>query len=255
MRHAITPATASEVTPEPIAGDLQDAAQAFFPDLTGVEPVPGHPDLLRVPTPSGDWRVRRWPASTSESDLAFSHAVMSRARGTGLSVVPEIAMLPSAAEASLLHRDGRRYDAQRWLPGQPPSRAEAIWPEPGDRVDLPVALGSDAFAQVISTVAHLHDAAAPLAQRRDVPAAPLDLFPGTVRQAHARHLAALRSQARRQPAIQRWLATGERLMATAEPLVVAAASDGKLPTTGLHLGLWPAHVLTAGGALTGLLGW
>jgi hypothetical protein len=88
-----------------------------------------------------------------------------------------------------------------------------------------------------------------------VPAAPLDLFPATVRQAHGRQLAALRSHARRQPAIQRWLATGERLMATAEPLVVAAASDGKLPTTGLHLGLWPAHVLTAGGALTGLLGW
>jgi Ser/Thr protein kinase RdoA (MazF antagonist) len=255
MRHAITPPAASEIAPEPAASDLQSAAHAFFPALSGVEPVPGHPDLLRVTTPAGDWRVRRWPVSALESDLLFSHAVMSRARASGLSVVPEIAMLPNATEMPVLRLDSRLYDAQRWLPGRPPSRVEAIWPEPGDRIDLPVALGTDTFEQVISTVAHLHDAAASLTQRGGVPSAPLDLFPGAVRQAHSRHLAALRFQARRQPAIQRWLATGERLMATAEPLVVAVAGEGKLPTTVLHRGLWPVHVLTKDGALTGLLGW
>ena len=81
------------------------------------------------------------------------------------------------------------------------------------------------------------------------------MLPGAVRQAHGRHLAALRARARREPAVQRWLATGERLMAAAEPIVLATPEDLGLPASVLHLGLWPAHVLLEGDALTGLLGW
>ena len=81
------------------------------------------------------------------------------------------------------------------------------------------------------------------------------MLPGAVRQAHGRHLGALRARARREPAIQRWLATGERLMAAAEPIVVVATEDPGLSTRVLHLGFWPAHVLLEGDSLTGLLGW
>jgi aminoglycoside phosphotransferase (APT) family kinase protein len=80
------------------------------------------------------------------------------------------------------------------------------------------------------------------------------MLPGAVRQAHGRHLAALRARARREPAVQRWLATGERLMAAAEPIVLAAPEDLGPPSM-LHLGLWPAHILLEGDALSGLLGW
>jgi len=60
-------------------------------------------------------------------------------------------------------------------------------------------------------------------------------LPGAVRQAHGRHLGALRARARREPAIQRWLAIGERLMAAAEPIVVTASEDPGLSTCVLHL--------------------
>jgi aminoglycoside phosphotransferase (APT) family kinase protein len=81
------------------------------------------------------------------------------------------------------------------------------------------------------------------------------MLPGAVRQAHGRHLAALRARARREPAVQRWLATGERLMAAAEPIVLSMPEDHAPPASVLHLGLWPAHVLLESEVLTGLLGW
>jgi aminoglycoside phosphotransferase (APT) family kinase protein len=81
------------------------------------------------------------------------------------------------------------------------------------------------------------------------------MLPGAVRQGHERHLNALRTRARREPSIQRWLATGERLLASAEPIVREATQATQFPTSMLHLGLWPAHVLIAGDSVVGLLGW
>jgi aminoglycoside phosphotransferase (APT) family kinase protein len=81
------------------------------------------------------------------------------------------------------------------------------------------------------------------------------MLAGAVRQAHGRHLAALRPRATREPAIQRWLATSERLLARAEPAVDAAAESGPRPASIVHLGLWPAHVLLAEEHVSGLLGW
>ena len=141
------------------------------------------------------------------------------------------------------------------MPGAPPPRSEAAWPDPEDRIDIPVVLAPAAFSAVIAATARLHDATTAIAARPGIPTAPLSMLPGAVRQAHGRHLAALRARARREPAIQRWLATGERLMAAAEPIVLAAPEDLGPPASVLHLGLWPAHVLLEGDALTGLLGW
>jgi aminoglycoside phosphotransferase (APT) family kinase protein len=112
-----------------------------------------------------------------------------------------------------------------------------------------------AFADVISVTARLHESTTGMAERQGIPAAPLSMLPGAVRQAHGRHLGALRARARREPAIQRWLATGERLMAGAEPIVLAAAEEHGPPASVLHLGLWPAHVLLDEDRLVGLLGW
>jgi hypothetical protein len=112
-----------------------------------------------------------------------------------------------------------------------------------------------AFSAVIAAAARLHDVTTLVATRDGIPTAPLSMLPGAVRQAHGRHLAALRARARREPAVQRWLATGERLMAAAEPIVLAASEELGLPASVLHLGLWPAHILLEEDALTGLLGW
>jgi aminoglycoside phosphotransferase (APT) family kinase protein len=159
-----------------------------------------------------------------------------------------------AAEPAL--RLGARLSpAQVWLPGPPPARSQVDWPEPEDRIDVPVALTSAQFAQVIIAIARLHTATSSLAGHREVPTAPLSMVPGAVHQAHDQHLRVLRGRARREPAIQRWLAIGERLLASAEPIVAQAAPDQQLPSSVLHLGLWPAHVLIAGESVVGLLGW
>jgi aminoglycoside phosphotransferase (APT) family kinase protein len=142
-----------------------------------------------------------------------------------------------------------------WCPGASQPRAEAAWPDPEDRIDIPAVLSVSTFADVIAAIACLHETTTALAGRREIPTAPLSMLPGAVRQAHGRHLGALRARARREPAIQRWLATGERLMATAEPIVLAAIEVQESSPSVLHLGLWPAHILLNGDALVGLLGW
>jgi aminoglycoside phosphotransferase (APT) family kinase protein len=238
-----------------VSEDLLQAARVFFPDYTAAEAIPGHLDVVKITTPATTGRVRRWPSGVLATDIAFSHEVMAAARDAGLSPVPRLASSPTAPNEPSLRIGGRRFDAQEWLPGAPPPRSEAAWPNPEDRIDIPVVLSPAAFSAVIAAAARLHDATTTIATRHGIPTALLSMLPGAVRQAHGRHLAALRARARREPAVQRWLATGERLMAAAEPIVLATPEDPGLLASVVHLGLWPAHVLLEGDALTGLLGW
>jgi aminoglycoside phosphotransferase (APT) family kinase protein len=238
-----------------VSDDLLQAARVFFPDYTAAEAIPGHPDVVKITTPTSMGRVRRWPSGVLETDIAFSHEVLAAARDAGLSSVPRLVSSPTAPDEPSQRIGGRRFDAQEWLPGAPPPRSEAAWPNPEDRIDIPVVLSPAAFSAVIAAAARLHDATTTIAARQDIPTALLSMLPGAVRQAHGRHLAALRARARREPAVQRWLATGERLMAAAVPIVLATPEDPGLPASVVHLGLWPAHVLLESDALTGLLGW
>ena len=238
-----------------VSDDLLQAALLFFPGYTAAEAIPGHPDVVKITTPTSTGRVRRWPSGVLETDIAFSHEVMAAARDAGLRPVPWLVSSPTAPDETALRIGGRHFDAQEWLPGAPPPRSEAAWPNPEDRIDIPVVLSPAAFSAVIAAAARLHDATTTIAARQDIPTALLSMLPGAVRQAHGRHLAALRARARREPAVQRWIATGERLMAAAEPMVLATPEDPGQPASVVHLGLWPAHVLLEGDALTGLLGW
>ena len=247
--------TSSPLAAEFVGDDLLQAAPAFFPNFTAAEPIAGHPDIVRVVTPAGNGRVRRWPAGILAADIAFSHDVIATAIDAGVVPVPRLVPPQAAPDEPALRIGSRLFDAQMWSPGAPPPRSEAAWPNPEDRIDIPAALAPAAFSEVIAASARLHDATMEIAARPGIPAAPLSMLPGAVRQAHGRHLAALRARARREPAIQRWLATGERLMAAAEPIVMAATETLGLPASVLHLGLWPAHVLLEGESLTGLLGW
>jgi aminoglycoside phosphotransferase (APT) family kinase protein len=227
----------------------------FFPDYTAADAIPGHPDVVKITTPANAGRVRRWPSGVLVADIAFSHEVMAAARDAGLGFVPRLVSPPTSANEPLLRIGSRHFDAQEWLSGAPPPRSEAAWPNPEDRIDIPVVLTPAAFSAVIAAAARLHDATTTIAARHGIPTAPLSMLPGAVRQAHGRHLAALRARARREPAVQRWLATGERLMAAAEPIVLATPEDLETSASVLHLALWPAHVLLESDALTGLLGW
>jgi aminoglycoside phosphotransferase (APT) family kinase protein len=242
-------------TISPLSSDVREAARTIFPDLTEVVAVPEHPEVARVSASTGLWRVRRWPAGTPESDVTFSHEVMRLARGAGLATVPELAAPPADAAATPLRINGRLYDAQRWMPGTAPANAESAWPNADARIDMPVVLPAAVFSALISTLARLHEATTALAATRGIPTAPLHLLPGAVRQAQERQLGTLRAKARHEPSIQRWIATGERLLNGAEPIIDAASETGTMPTSVLHLGLWPAHVLIDNGELSGLLGW
>jgi Phosphotransferase enzyme family len=235
--------------------DLLEAAGAFFPGHTGTQEIAGHPNLVKVTTPTEVGRVRRWPAGVPAADVAFTHEVMTTAREAGISAVPALVIAHDAPEVPALRIGSRLYDGQMWSPGASPPRAEAAWPDPEERIDIPAVLSASAFADVIAVTARLHETMTPMAGRREIPTAPLSMLPGAVRQAHGRHLGALRAHARREPAIQRWLATGERLMGSAEPIVHAAMEEQETPQSVLHLGLWPAHILLDGDALVGLLGW
>lgn len=241
--------------PTPLSFDeLSAAAHAFFPDLTAIVPVADHADLARVTTAAGPRKVRRWPLPASPRDLTFGHEVLAAAHSAGTDLIPMVYRLPESGDTTL--RLGTRlYDAQDWLPGNTPPRAEIFWPESIDRIDLPMSLPVPVLTQVATGLAKVHGASTAVAARPGVPAAPIAALPDMVRQAQSRQLAALRARAPREPAIQRWLATGERLMTAAEPIVAEAAANGHFPVTAVHLDLWPAHILLTGETLTGVLGW
>lgn len=234
---------------------MQQAVQAFLPDATEIAAIPGHPDIVRVTTPDGDWRVRRWPQGTPDSDVTFSHEVLELARRAEPDLVPHLRLTTHDAPADAVRIEGHLYDAQQWLPGAPADGAEIAWPSPDDRVDVPTAIPHWAFTEVITALGKLHAAGGGLATTKGAPSAALGLLPGAVEAAQQRQVNSLRSRARFEPAIQRWIATGERLLATATPVIEQAAEQGNLPATVLHLGTWPAHVLVQDERVSGLLGW
>ena len=85
MQQAPAPSTAHAVS-----DDLLQAARAFFPKFTGAEAIAGHPDVVKITTPTGIGRVRRWPAGVHAADIAFSREVMAAARDAGVSPVPRL---------------------------------------------------------------------------------------------------------------------------------------------------------------------
>ena len=234
---------------------MEQAVRAFLPEASAISAVPGHPDIVRVTAPDGEWRVRRWPQETPDSDVTFSHEVLEIARHAAPALVPTLRLTAHDTPADAVRIDGQLYDAQQWLPGTPAAGAEIAWPADTDRIDVPVAIPHEAFTQVITTLGKLHAASEGLATTKGAPSAALGLLPGAVQAAQRRQVSALRSRARFEPAIQRWLATGERLLSTATPLIEQATEQGRLSTAVLHLGMWPAHVLLEGEHVSGLLGW
>lgn len=244
-----------DVDSQIVSPHLTAAAHAFLPDATNIAAIAGHPDLARVAAPSGLWRVRAWPAATSVAEIEAIHQVITAVHGAGAAAAPVVLPLVPPASSSVLLRDGRLYDALRWLPGEPPAGAAVAWPDADHIVDVPIVLPPSAFGEVMAFVARLHDLSPALAAEPAIPAAPLSFLPGAVRQAQSRHFQQLRPRARHEPVIQRWIAISERLLLAAEPAVLAAAAERPARGTILHLGLWGAHVLSEQDHLTGILGW
>ncbi len=243
MRHPIEP---PPPTPPPlVAPDLEEAARAFFPDATRLDPVTGGEGLARVETPSGVWCVRRWPAGAPPERIAFVHAVVQRVREAGIEAVPATAGLAPPAEGTVLTLGGRRYDAQSWRPGQPHGRQPRHLSPTGERVNLPGALPDGAFVALVETVARIHAASEGIPRLAGAPLAPLEGVAAAVQRAWGAHRERLRPVAAKTPPVQRWLRDVSAVW-SATPVVA-------------HLDLWPAHVLLSRDGdeqrITGLLDW
>ena len=238
----------------PAAG-LLAAARAFFPEMTDARPLAGRGHLLLAETPAGRKVVRRWPAEAGDAWVGVTLALLGRLASAGMPV-PRPDALPDGAAVFRLGRE--RYDARSWLPGAPVGRAAVAYPDPDRWLGLPVALPERAFADAIRVLARLHQETAapadPVASAR--PAAPLAALPAAVQTAWMETRGALRPIAPRTPAVQRWLAAGERLLPAAEAALAAADPSLLAASAVVHPNAWPGHVLLGeGDEVTGLLGW
>ena len=242
-------------TPDtPIPADLREAAGLLLPAPLGLALLPGRDDLAKATAANGDWCVSRWPAGTTEARVAGAHAAMAAARGPLGPLVPAVAARPDGAGAAA-HVGAHQFDAWSWLPGAPQQPTAARWPEPGDRVRLPGVLPDAAFADCVAAIGRLHAATEAGPRPAALPDLPLPGLVVSVRQAWAQQRGVLRPLAVRTPAVQRWLALGERTLPAAEALLEGASPALLGGRAVVHLGLWPGHALLADGRLSGLLGW
>lgn len=234
---------ATQEQPTEIAADLRDAALAFFPEATSIQPVPSSDDVARVEDGSGTWCVRRWPAGVPAARVRFVHAVLLEARRAGLRVVPDVAETSTGERRDVIASGGRLYDAQGWLPGRPIGRRVVETALSGARVNLPTTLPAAPLENLIETVARFHEATQSLAPRVEAPQAPLSAVAAAVSRAWSGHRGRLRAAASRNPPVQRWIRVSERAL----PAATAALESVPEQWTGMsvvgHHDLWPAHVL------------
>jgi Ser/Thr protein kinase RdoA (MazF antagonist) len=223
------------------ADGLARAANVFFPNATGMNPVANREHLLRIETESGSWCLRRWPNGTPRERVAFVHHLLQTARDAGVEFVPAVASAPSGETILLL--DGDLYDAQSWLPGKAPSRGLAVTDNRGRLINRPLQLSKTALSAAVRAVATLHLATESLAEESDVPRASLEAVLRAVRASWDEQRLRLRPYAPRTPQIQRWIRSSEPVIDSAIESITAANYLQLRPRVVAHLNLWPSHLL------------
>ncbi|HKG24568.1 MAG TPA: phosphotransferase, partial [Thermomicrobiales bacterium] len=215
----------------------------FFPEATSIEPAAGRSHLARVEAPSGVWAVRQWPAGTPRTRLDFVHALLKESRDAGIAFVPEVAARPD--DGTVIAIGGSFYDAESWLPGRAPTRGLDLVDDRGRGINRPAPLPATTMTAVVRAVASWHRVTQDMAGRNDVPQAPLDAVLRAVRSTWEEQRRRLRPLAPRTPHIQRWLRSGEVVLAGAvDSLATVDFLRGRPLVIG-HLNLWPAHLLVS----------
>jgi Ser/Thr protein kinase RdoA (MazF antagonist) len=112
--------------------DLRDAARHFFREPHCFSASGGSSGLsgssfARVDVRDTSWCLRAWPADFREGRLRFIHRALLRSRADGFSSVPPLALTNEGD--TVLDLDGRLFDAQEWLTGQPLS-GRPVWDRP-----------------------------------------------------------------------------------------------------------------------------
>lgn len=231
-------ATSANVPP---SDDLHRAALAFFPQAHRLTSLGD--DLLRIDDATGVWKLRRWRSGTAPERIRFVHAVLAAASAANLDFVPTVAELAEKPGERILSLDGRLYDTQSWLIGQPLAQLAQESGPSGEHVNLPLSVRPAAWQATIEAIARFHEATSPLAHTRNVPAMPLAGVGQAARRAWEQQRNQLRPIAPRVTPIQRWLRTGERaLVAALEALDSAPELSRAVEVVG-HNDLWPSHIL------------
>jgi hypothetical protein len=234
---------AGDAHPEAVGTELTDAARRFFPSATSIEPAAGRAHLARVEAPSGVWAVRRWPAGTPRARLDFVHALLKESRGAGIGFVPEVT--PQPDDGTVVAIGGSFYDAESWLPGRAPTRGSDVVDDRGLGINRPASLPATTMTAAVRAIASWHGATQEMAGRKDVPQAPLDAVLHAVQSTWEEQRRRLRPLAPRTPHIQRWLRSGEVVLAGAVDSLTAVEFLRGRPLVVGHLNLWPAHLLVS----------
>jgi hypothetical protein len=223
---------------------LRRAVAAFFPEARAVAPAAGRPHLARVETAGGIWCVRRWPTGTTPERVRFVHELLREAQTAGIDFVPRVATLPEQ-QTSELALEGSLFDAQSWRPGRSLVRGAEIFDDRGNVINRPSPISTAGMRAAVHAIASFHTTTEAMAGRRGVPWLPLDAVLRAVRLTWEGERRRLRPIASRTPHIQRWIRTGEMVIAGAvESLAAAEFLRARPPVVG-HLNLWPAHLLVA----------
>lgn len=227
-----------------VDGILVRAALSFVPTASSVEPVPGHTDLARAEAPGGVWAVRRWPEGTPRERVEFVQEVSTGVRAAGIGFVPAVGATPGDGATAVVV-EGRLYSAESWLPGKSLVRGTELVAPRGRVVDRSAPVPAAVLGEAIRAVASFHQATEAMATRPGVARAPLDAVLRAVRSTWEEERVRLRPLAPRTPHIQRWIRSGEVVLASAVEALAAVDFLRVRPAVIGHLNLWPGHVLAS----------
>jgi hypothetical protein len=218
-----------------------------------VSPVSHAPDVLRVETPAGPMRVKRWPAGTTADAIAAERQLLRHLRASGLSFIPEPVAGPGEAE-SIAIEGGARVDVQTWLPGSPALRTSRP-----SAVSIPGTASLEQLAVATTALAQVHVAGAPVIAERALPAFALTTFHQTVAREARNTREQLQPYIRQSPHLRSWLRAADHIVPTSADAIGALVAGDANRMVASHLRVWPEHLLylrqEGAPVVGGLVGW
>lgn len=230
---------------------IETAARRLLPAAPDLTPVGGRPFLVRTAIDGRDLRLRRWPDGTVPERVRFVHRLQA-ALAAG---APRIAATPyggNNGNEPFAQVDGVMVDLQEWLPGTPGAERSTVQLPSKHTLHRPAPLSDDRLTALIELIVDLHERAAPFAEDRASPVAPVGQFLRAIAQGWRLARVKLRPPAPSYPPIQRWIRLGEQVLPAAERTILDADLRAKRPVVA-HLSLWPAHVLVDRARVVGIL--
>lgn len=243
----------AEFAPEPPDPAFIEAVDRLVRDHGEVTPVSHAPEVLRVETAAGPLRAKRWPAGSTADGIAAERRILTALHDAGLAFIPAPIAGPGGVD-SIAIEGGTRVDVQTWVPGAPPIRANR--PSPAS---VPGSCSLEQLAVVVTGLARVHEAGAPLVEARALSLAPLtDYHQAVAREARVTR-ERLQPYIRQSPHLRAWLRAADRIVPEAATAIGTLVEGNARRLVASHLRVWPEHVLflrqEGEPHLGGIVGW